>query len=302
MPFAPNPFDALKGASKYLRKFRNATFVIKLGGEILDDPVSRKAVCEQLALLWTLAIRLVIVHGGGSKLDEVCRRLDLPIEKVAGRRVTSPEVLEAAKMVLAGSSHIDLVAELQATGMPCVGLTGVDAGLLRAHRRPPVRLRDGDGEREVDYGLVGDLDGVEPGVLEHLLAGGYVPVLAPLTGGEDGAVFNTNADTVAAQLAAALRAEKLFFVQSAPGLLADPTRQASLISYAKLSRLDELEKAGALKDGMLPKAAAIRSALLGGVNSVHLVSGKIADALLVEVFTNEGCGTMIVRRSPGDPD
>jgi acetylglutamate kinase len=286
------PFDSLRNAAQYLRRFRNRPFVVKLGGEILDDPALRRLVCEQLALLWSLSIPLVIVHGGGAGLDKLCADMGLATRKVAGRRVTSPEVLDAAKMAFKGKIQMDFLADLAAAGIPAVGLSGQDAGLIRSRRRPPVVV---DGEA-VDYGMVADVEGVDPALLAHLLAGGYVPVVAPFSATLDGQLLNTNADTVAAEVAAALKVEKLFFVLKVPGLLSDPADPSSLVTLADPARLDELAAAGAVKDGMRPKLAAARKAMDAGVASVHLVSGVIPDAILTEVFTNEGSGTMLVAR------
>jgi acetylglutamate kinase len=179
-------------------------------------------------------------------------------------------------------------------------LTGLDAGLVKAHRRPPVSvLPDGATEpRLVDFGLVGDIHAVDPHVLSHLLEGGFVPVVAPLSGGEDGTIYNTNADTIAASLAAALRAEKLFFLLSVPGLLKDVTKASSLIPHATLEELAAFEAKGVISGGMRPKIAAVKAALQDGVLSAHLVSGLAPDALLAEIFTNEGSGTMIVGPAP----
>jgi acetylglutamate kinase len=286
------PFDSLRSAAQYVRRFRHRPFVVKLGGEILDDPALRRPVCEQLALLWSLSIPLVIVHGGGAGLDRLCADLGLATRKVAGRRITSPEVLDAAKMAFKGKIQMDFLADLEAAGIPAVGLSGQDAGLIRSRRRPPVVV---DGE-PVDYGLVADVEAVDPTLLSHLLAGGFVPVVAPFSAAGDGQPLNTNADTVAAEVAAALKVEKLFFVLKVPGLLSDPADPSSLVTLADPAKLDELAQAGAVKDGMRPKLAAARRALDAGVASVHLVSGVISDAILTEVFTNEGSGTMLVPR------
>ena len=295
MPAQPHPFESLRSAAQYVRRFRHRPFVIKLGGEILDDPALRRSVCEQLALLWSFSIPLVIVHGGGAGLDRVCAGMGLESRKVAGRRVTSPEVLDAAKMVFKGRIQMDFIADLEAAGMPAVGLSGQDAGLIRGTRRPPMVV---DGET-VDYGMVGDVAGVDPALLSHLLAGNYVPVVAPFSAGADGQVLNTNADTVAAALASAMKVEKLFFVLRVPGLLSDPADPSSLVPLADPAMLDELARTGAIKDGMRPKLAAARKALEAGVASVHLVSGLRPDAILAEVFTNEGSGTMLVAKLPG---
>ena len=234
----------------------------------------------------------MIVHGGGAGLDKLCADMGLATRKVAGRRVTSPEVLDAAKMAFKGKIQMDFLADLGAAGIPAVGLSGQDAGLIRSRRRPPVVV---DGE-PVDYGMVADVEGVDPALLAHLLAGGYVPVVAPFSATGEGQLLNTNADTVAAEVAAALKVEKLFFVLKVPGLLSDPADPSSLVTLADRARLDELAAAGAVKDGMRPKLAAARKALDAGVASVHLVSGVIPDAILTEVFTNEGSGTMLVAR------
>jgi len=290
------PFESLRSAAQYVRRFRHHPFVVKLGGDILDDPALRRPVCEQLALLWSLSIPLVIVHGGGAGLDKLCAGMGLETHKVAGRRVTSPEVLDAAKMAFKGQIQMDFLADLGAAGIPAVGLSGQDAGLIRGTRRPPVVV---DGAT-VDYGMVGDVAGVDPALLSHLLQGGYVPVVAPFSATAEGQVLNTNADTVAAEVAAALGVEKLFFVLRVPGLLADPDDPSSLVPLADLARLDQLAGAGAIKDGMRPKLTAARRALDAGVASVHLVSGVRPDAILAEVFTNEGSGTMLVARMDGE--
>ena len=290
MTHSTHPFTSLRNAAQYVRRFRHRPFVVKLGGEILDDPQLRRAVCEQLALLWSVSIPLIIVHGGGAGLDELCGTLGLPTTKVAGRRVTSPAVLDAAKMAFKGRIQMDLIADLEAAGLPAVGLSGQDAGLIRAVKRPPVTV---DGAT-VDYGLVGDVAEVDPAVLKQLLAGGFVPVIAPFSATAQGQLLNTNADTVAAAIAAALGVEKLFFVLKVPGLLRDVNVPSSLVPQTDLAGLDALERTGAIKDGMRPKLTAARKALGAGVASVHLVSGLLADAILAEVFTNEGSGTMLV--------
>jgi acetylglutamate kinase len=292
-----SPFDPLKDAAKYVRAFRNKPFVVKIGGDVLADGTARKSICGQLALLSSFGIPLVIVHGGGSAVDRLCQHLGLTTQKVAGRRVSTPEVLEAARMVLKGGVQMDLIADLQAAGLFAVGLSGQDAGLLRSGRRPPVAV---DGQ-EVDFGCVGDIESVEPHVLRVLIDGGYVPVIAPFTGDATQQILNTNADSVAAAIAAALRVEKLFFVLRAPGLLSDPENLGSLLPLVDLAKVKELEASGAIRSGMRPKIAAAISALGAGVASVHFVSGLLSDSILAEVFTNEGSGTMLVAEHPSEP-
>jgi acetylglutamate kinase len=173
--------------------------------------------------------------------------------------------------------------------VPAVGLSGIDAGLLRATKRPPMATASGP----VDFGLVGDVESVDPAVIERLLEGGFLPVVAPLSGDDEGQVFNTNADTVAAELAIALKAEKLVFLLEAQGVLKDAARPETLIPHLTLDALEALAAAGALQGGMAPKAASIRRALEGGVPAAHLVGGRSSEALLTEIFTNEGSGTMV---------
>lgn len=287
MPVSPDQHASLCSAAQYVRAFRGKTFVFKLGGEVLGSAAARRQLCEQLTVLWSFSIRVVLVHGGGTHLDALCRALGLPVEKVDGRRITTREVLQAAKMVFAGSLHTDLLADLHAAGIPAAGVSGVDAGLLRARRRPAT-------EGSPDFGHVGDIEAVRPELLLHLLEGGYVPVVAPLSADDQGAVFNTNADTVAAEIAVALGAEKLFFLLDVPGLLEEVARPTSLVPCATLADLARLEGEGRIGGGMLPKLAAVRRALGAGVASAHLVSGIATGAVLTEVFTNEGSGTMIV--------
>jgi acetylglutamate kinase len=293
-----SPFDPLKDAAKYVRAFRNKPFVVKIGGDILADGALRKSICGQLALLSSFGIPLVVVHGGGPPVDRLCQHLGLATQKIAGRRVTTPEVLEVAKMVLKGAVQLELIADLQAAGLPAVGLSGQDAGLLRSSRRPRVVV---DGE-DVDFGCVGDIESAEPRVLRVLIDGGYVPVVAPLTADATQQILNTNADSVAAAIAAALRVEKLFFVLKATGLLSDPEDPHSLLPFVDLAKVTELEASGAIQTGMRPKIAAAVSALSAGVASVHFVSGLLSDSILAEVFTNEGSGTMLVAQRASEPN
>ncbi len=210
---------------------------------------------------------------------------------VDGRRVTDDASLDVATMVLNGQINTRVLAACRDLQIPAVGISGVDAGLIRAHRRPPVQR---DGEDPVDYGFVGDIDAVDADVLRKQLDNGLMPVVSPLSCDESGTILNINADTVAAAIAAELDAEKLILATAAPGVLEDVNDPRSLISYIDRSTLDKLKADGKLADGMLPKAAAIDFALANGVNRVHVISWKLADSLLLEVFTNEGTGTLVV--------
>ena len=287
----------LKGALRYVRAYRDQVFVVKLGGEVLADPRAVDGIAAQVSLLSSLGIQLVVVHGGGPQATALSRRMGAEPRIVAGRRVTDDDALAVAKMVYAGQLNVDLLASLRAHEAQGVGVSGVDADLITAHRRPPVKVVDDDGKTQsVDYGHVGDLDRVDPRVLRTLLDARFVPVVASLAGDGDGNVFNVNADTVAEALAVALRAQKLIFLTGAPGVLRDREDPSSLIAFADPDDLAGLLASGAVAGGMRPKVEACIRAATGGVERTHIIDGRVADALLLEVFTGAGCGTMIVGR------
>lgn len=291
----PDPVLSMKLALPYLRLYQGKVFVTKIGGAVLGDAEALHGLVEEASLLYRMGIRLVLVHGGGPQVDALAARLDVPQQRVAGRRVTSADTLEVAKMALAGQVNTDLLASFAAHGTPAIGLSGVDAGLLRARRRPPVEI---DG-RPVDYGLVGDIEAVDLAPLRCLLGGSFVPVVASLAVDAGGQVLNVNADTIAARLAVELEAEKLIVVTSVAGLFADREDPSSLVSYADLEDLAGLRARGAVAGGMLPKLAACEAALRGGVPRVHLIDGTKPETLLREIFTNEGAGSLLVERKTG---
>lgn len=287
----------LKGALRYVRAYRDNVFVLKLGGEVLGDPDAQNHVAAQIALLSSLGIRLVVVHGGGPQATALSRKLGSEPRMVNGRRVTDDAALEVAKMVYAGTLNVDLLAALRRHEVQAVGLSGVDADLITAHRRPPQRVVTNGGEPElVDFGHVGDLDAVDPRILHTLLAARFVPVIASLAGDSEGRVYNVNGDTVAEALAVALKAQKLIFLTGAPGVLRDREDPATLVTFADPEELGVLMASGAVAGGMLPKVEACIRAATNGVERTHIVGGKTTDALLLEVFTGSGCGTMIVGR------
>jgi acetylglutamate kinase len=211
---------------------------------------------------------------------------------VQGRRVTDEKSIDVTSMVLNGLINTRILAMCRELEIEAVGISGVDAGLVRAHKRPPVKL-EGSSET-VDFGFVGNIDRVDSAVIRKLLDNGLMPVISPLSADETGQLLNINADTVASAIGAALDAEKLILCTGAPGILADVADPRSVISYTDLEGLDKLKQSGAIKDGMLPKAKAIADAIKGGVRRVHVISYDAPDSILTEVFTNEGLGTLIV--------
>jgi acetylglutamate kinase len=283
--------SALKHAAPYIRLFKKKIFVLKAGGEIFANPATTRALMEQVGILHQVGIRVVLVHGGGPQSTELASALGHDTTFVDGRRVTDSDSLDVAMMVLNGQINTRVLASCRDLGIPAVGISGIDAGLIRAHRRPPVENRDGGA---VDYGHVGDIDSVDADILRKQLDNDLMPVVSPLSCDSSGNILNINADTVAAAIAAELNAEKLILATSAPGILENIDDPRSLISYVDRGGLKRLRDNGRLADGMLPKAAAIEQALANGVSRVHVISHKVADSLLLEVFTNEGTGTLVV--------
>ena len=281
---------ALKHAVPYIRIFKGKTFVLKAGGGALERESTARDLVEQIEVLHQVGIRVVLVHGGGTQSTDLARALGAETRFVEGRRVTDAKALEIATMVLNGAANTNLLAVCRSVGLPAVGVSGVDAGLIQARKRPPVRV----GGEMVDFGFVGDVEGVDPKVLTDLMDAGYVPVVSPLSAAEDGTVLNINADTIASALAVALQAEKLLFLTGAPGILERADDPGSLVSYTDLAGLRRLKDEGGLLRGMLPKTSAIEAAIQGGVRRVHILSHDLPDGLLAEVFTNEGVGTLVV--------
>ena len=283
---------ALRSAAPYIRMYKGKTFVVKAGGGVFAETDTTRALVEQIGILHYFGVRVVLVHGGGPQLTELGTALGIPTRMVEGRRVTDEKSIEVTAMVLNGLINTRLLAICRDLNIDAVGISGVDAGLVRAHRRPPVAL-PGSGAL-VDFGFVGDIEAVDTRVLQKLLDNGLMPVVSPLSADESGTLLNINADTVAAALGAALGAEKLILCTGAPGILGNVADPGSLISYTDLRGLARLREEGRIADGMAPKARAIEEALRAGVRRVHVVSYRSPEGILGEVFTNEGTGTLIV--------
>lgn len=283
---------ALKSAAPYIRMYKGKTFVVKIGGGVFADENATRVLVEQIAILHFFGVRVVLVHGGGPQLTELSAALGVPTRMVEGRRVTDQKSIDASAMVLNGLINTRVLGICRDLNIDAVGISGVDAGLVRAHKRPPVKVAS-NGEM-IDYGFVGDIDAVDPTVLKKLLDNGLMPVVSPLSADASGTLLNINADTVAAAIGAALAAEKLILCTGSPGILGDLADPGSLVSYTDLRGLKKLRDEGRIADGMLPKAKAIEDAIRGGVRRVHVVSYQAPEGILGEVFTNEGTGTLIV--------
>ena len=298
-----DPGITLQQAVPYIRLYKGKTFVVKVGGNILQQVEVLDSLTEDLTLLHQVGIRIVMVHGGGPQASEMCKKLGIEPTIIAGRRVTDEQTLEVAKMVYAGTLNIDILTSLRGHQTPAVGISGVDGQLITARKRPKKQVEPSPGSPpvEVDFGFVGDITGVDTSILERLLDGGTVPVISPLACDEQGTVFNINADSIAEAVARALKAEKLLILTDADGILRDVRDPASLVSYADIAEVERMREQGLLTGGMLPKVEGAIAALRGGVRRAHIINGTRIGALLMEIFTNAGCGTMIAGRKEPEP-
>jgi acetylglutamate kinase len=288
--------DLLREALPYIQRFKGKTFVVKFSGKITEDHDRLMSLAEELALLHQVGIRVCVIHGGGKQLTELAKKMGIEQTIIEGRRVTDDETLEMAKMIFAGKINTDILAALRHRGVHAVGLSGIDGNIIHAERRPPKEIlnrQTGESE-QIDFGHVGDIIEIDVRLLTVLLDQGYLPVISSLGADAEGTVFNINADTIASQIAIQLGAEKLVLVSDVNGIY---LREGE--PQTKLSRLSADEAASLIKDGsatggMIPKLQSIVAVLRSGVRSAHIIDGNSRNALLAEVFTDEGTGTMIV--------
>jgi acetylglutamate kinase len=268
-------------ALPYIQRFRGAVVVVKYGGNAMIDPDLGRAVADDVVLLRAVGLKPVVVHGGGPQISELMARLGKEPEFRDGLRVTDAETVDIARMVLVGKVNRDIVAAINVHGPLAVGLSGEDAGLILAGARAP------------ELGYVGDVRAVNPTILERLLAEDLIPVVSTIGSDPSGQAYNINADTVAGALAEALGAEKAVFLTDVAGLLDDVDDPASLISHVTAAELQAMIDGGRLTGGMIPKIAAALHAVQNGVASAHLLDGRVAHVLLLELFSDAGVGTMI---------
>lgn len=285
----------LIAAAPHVRLQRGRVLVVKVGGSCLQKRAELEGFCAQIAAVHAFGALPVVVHGGGPQADQLQRALGEEPRKVDGRRVTSATAMRAVRMSMAGELNTEVAAALSAAGAPAVGLCAASAGIAVAKRRPPMPTSAG----VVDFGEVGDLAALNPEPLLALLENGDVPVICPPASDGAGGFLNVNADVLAAELAIALGADRLVLATGAAGILRDPANPRSLLSVLSLAELRGLRAQGALVEGMAVKAAAIERALEGGVRQVHVIGGSDPRALLVELYTNHGAGTMVTREQHG---
>ena len=274
-------------ALPWLERFHGRTVVVKYGGHAMSDEALRRAFAEDVVFLRYAGIRVVVVHGGGPQINAHLDRLGMDQVFTGGLRVTTPETMDVVRMVLVGQVQRDIVGLLNQHGPFAVGISGEDARLFTAERRPAIV----DGE-EVDIGLVGDVVHVEAGIVSGLLDDGRIPVVSSVSRADDGGVYNVNADTAAAALAVALGAEKLVVLTDVEGLYADYPASTDVISQLCASELEAMLPS--LSDGMVPKMEACLRAVCGGVDRAHVLDGRVPHSLLLEIFTDSGVGTMVL--------
>ncbi|HEX7277603.1 MAG TPA: acetylglutamate kinase [Acidimicrobiales bacterium] len=273
--------EILLEALPYIQRFRDKVVVVKYGGAAMTDPELSGLFAQDVVLMRSVGMKPVVVHGGGPQIGSLMRRLGMEPEFRDGLRVTDAETLDVARMVLVGKVNRDIVSSINVHGPLAVGLSGEDAGLITASARHP------------DLGYVGNVDSVNPGILDRLLAEELIPIVATIGTDLEGQAYNINADTAAGAVAEAVRAEKLVYLTDVIGVLRDVADPESLITTASADELDKLIEEGVLTGGMIPKITSCTRAVRNGVAHAHILDGRVPHALLLEMFTRDGIGTMV---------
>jgi len=286
-PQAADKARILAEALPYIRRFQGKTIVVKYGGNAMTDDALKASFAHDVALLKVVGMNPVVVHGGGPQIEEMLARLGKKGEFIQGMRVTDRETMDVVEMVLGGQVNKEVVELINQAGGKAVGLTGQDGGFIRA-RKMLLPAKDNNGG--IDLGQVGEIESMDPQVIGTLEQGGFIPVVAPIGTGADGTTYNINADLVAGKLAEVLRAEKLVVLTNTPGVL---DKDGKLLTGLTPKKIDELVSKGVISGGMIPKIASALDAARNGVKSVHIIDGRVPHALLLEVLTDEGVGTLI---------
>jgi acetylglutamate kinase len=289
--------DLLREALPYIQRFKNKVFVVKLSGKVTEQADQLASLAEEITLCEQVGIHIAVIHGGGKQLTTIAERLGIAQKIVNGRRITDDETLEIAKMVFAGQINMDILSALRRSGAQTVGLSGIDGNTIQARRREIQKvLNQETGQVEtIDFGHVGDIVKINVRLLELLLNNDYIPVISSLGADEQGNIYNINADTIASEIAVKLQAEKLILMTDVDGILLDKNDPSTRISRLNVEEAEALVKEKVVSAGMLPKIAAIAHLIKRGVSSAHIINGSKRNALLREVFTDEGAGTMITQ-------
>ena len=280
-----NAFKAkvLTAALPYIQKYYGKTIVVKYGGNAMVHPELKKAVMSDIILLSLVGINVVLVHGGGPEISGMLKRLDIPSRFVDGLRYTDEETVEVVQMVLSGKTNKDLVSLIGQLGGKAIGMCGIDGGMIQAKKL------------EGDYGYVGDITEVNVAPINHAIHHGYIPVIATVGTDAEGNVYNINADTAAAKIATALQAENIITLTDIRGLLRDVNDDESLISHITVDDVQGLVKEGIISGGMIPKVQGLEKAVREGVKKAVMIDGRIEHSILIEMFSDEGIGTMLTK-------
>jgi len=284
----------LTEALPYIQRFKGKTLVVKYGGNAMIDEQLKNSFARDIVLLKLVGINPVVVHGGGPQIGDLLKRLGKTSEFVQGMRVTDAETMDVVEMVLGGLVNKEIVNLINRNGGSAVGLTGKDGDLIRARQIVVTqRSAETDEPEIIDLGHVGVVDSIDPSVVDMLHHGNFIPVIAPIGVGRDGRSYNINADLVAGKMAEVLKAEKLILLTNTAGIL---DKEGKLLTGLSLGQVDELIEDGTISGGMIPKTRCATDALKGGVNSVHIIDGRVDHAVLLELLTDRGIGTLLLRR------
>ncbi|HIG64140.1 MAG TPA: acetylglutamate kinase [Methyloprofundus sp.] len=276
----------------YIQKFKGKTVIIKYGGNAMIDENLKACFAQDIVLMKLVGINPVVVHGGGPQIGHLLERLNIATEFVHGMRVTNTETMDVVEMVLGGQVNKDIVNLINMAGGKAVGLTGKDGDFIRAHKIDMQQFNKASSASEIiDIGHVGEVSSIDPSVVEMLSQSDFIPVIAPIGVGEDGRSYNINADLVAGKVAEVLNAEKLILLTNIPGIM---DQQNNLLTGLTLENIDNLIVDGTISGGMIPKTRCGTDALKGGVNSVHIIDGRVEHAVLLELFTDQGIGTLLI--------
>ena len=276
--------DILIAALPYIQKYYGKTVVVKYGGNAMIDPELKKDVMSDIILLTLVGVKIVLIHGGGPEISSLLKKLGIESRFVNGLRYTDSETAEIVQMVLAGKTNKDLVSLVEVCGGKAVGLCGIDGGMIKARK-----VEDG----ENDYGFVGDIVSIDAAPIKKVLEENYIPVIATVGTDKNGQVYNINADTAAAEIAAALGAENIITLTDIPGLMRDVNDKNSLIPEIHVDEIDSLIESGVIYGGMIPKVRSLEAAVRSGVKKAVMIDGRIPHSILIEMFSNEGIGTLM---------
>ena len=285
--------EVLMEALPYMRRFRGKTFVIKYGGNAMVDEELKVSFAQDMVLLKHVGINPVVVHGGGPQIDQVLAKMGIEKRFVRGMRVTDAETLDIIEMVLVGKLNKEIVSLINRHGGMAVGLSGKDASLIRARKMNLTVSNNGEPPEIIDLGMVGEIVGINPTVINSLDENKFIPVIAPVGAGDQGETYNINADLVAGQIAEALGAEKLLLLTDVEGV---KDKNGRLLPTLKINQAHKLIQDGVVAEGMIPKVECCIEALKGGVGKTHIIDGRVKHAVLLEIFTEEGVGTEVVRK------